>query len=313
MKKIFLLVCAGLTLLSCKEVAKKEIGKRTIPAVAENILDKTTIKLSPALKKNLSALKEDSVKRFLHICEKHPNLLSFIEQHPDFITKWEYIINSKLPEKYYANPEFLKIFLHVDDYARYSGNKIENYILREGKDGIEILNKEASRVFAKIKPGKVVEVVDENINNWFTQLKPLQGCKYIVRKSEYVIDDIGRVSSVDFKINKEVLQKSPVRDQGVQNWMHSLKGSLENDHAGHLIANEFGGGSNMLNLVPMSKNVNLSKFRSLEKQWKSLVQEGKEVKVNIDLKYEGTLERPTWINVKYEYDGQVFMESIQNI
>ena len=72
----------------------------------------------------------------------------------------------------------------------------------------------------------------------------------------------------------------------------------------------------MVNLVPMSKNVNTGEYKTLEKLWRDAIERGKEVGVEIKLKYPTKpigLERPDWIEVVYEIDGSKMTKLIKNI
>ena len=52
----------------------------------------------------------------------------------------------------------------------------------------------------------------------------------------------------------------------------------------------------------MDKIVNRSDYRIMENQWKNALQESKEVKVTIDVVYDGASKRPKEFNVKYFID-----------
>lgn len=296
-------------LTSCKQAAKKEAVSASKQLV-ELVVQKG-IKLSPQLEHSLSVLSESSQTALLQACKKNPKMLAFINEHPTFVANWDYL-RKKLPNKS-LDPDFLRMFIHADDYAKYGGNKLQNYVYKEIGNRVEIYDAQGKILYAKIHPGKVIEIVDGNINNWFTQLKPLSNAKYVVDDTEYWIDNVGRVARTHFNVTPASLAKKSVRDQSVQQQMHGLKGSLEGDQAGHLLADEFGGGTNMINLVPMTARVNKSVYRSIENKWKQYASQGKDVKVNIDLRYEGMSERPKWINVEYEVDGKRFLENIENI
>lgn len=310
MKNLFLLLSIMLCLLtSCKQTAKKETVSASKQII--ELIIKRDIKLSPQLELSLSVLSESSRKALLDACNKNSKLLIFINEHPNFIANWDYL-RKKLPNKS-LDPDFLRMFIYADDYAKYGGNKIQNYIYKEVGNVVEIYDAEGKILYAKIYPGKVINIIDDNINNWFTQLKPLCNSKYIIGDAEYIIDDAGRVSQTYFTITPKSLIKQSYRDSNVQQQMHNLKGSLENDQAGHLLADEFGGSSNMINLIPMTSRVNKSIYRSIENKWKQYASQNKDVKVKIELKYENASERPKWINIEYEVDGKKFYEVIENI
>lgn len=89
-------------------------------------------------------------------------------------------------------------------------------------------------------------------------------------------------------------------------------GKLKGDHAGHLAGDRFGGSPELDNLVSQASNVNLSQYKKIENQWAKAIEEGKNVKVNVEVKYDGDSLRPSKFNVQYEIDGEVFSKNILN-
>lgn len=89
-------------------------------------------------------------------------------------------------------------------------------------------------------------------------------------------------------------------------------GKLKGDHAGHLAGDRFGGSPELDNLVSQSSNVNLSQYKKRENQWAKELKEGKRVKVNVEIKYDGNSLRPSGFSVKYEIDGKYFEREILN-
>lgn len=186
--------------------------------------------------------------------------------------------------------------------------------IKKTSDGmIDVLSKKGEVFLARIKPGKIIEVVGDDINNWFLQLKPFPNSKYIINGAEYVTDDAGRIVST--KVKLPLAKASSHRDSCVQKKMASLKGSLSSDDAGHLIGDQFGGSSNMVNLVPMNGKINKGTYKQIEMEWKRAIESGKDVKVDLKLKYPTkptNCERPDWIEVIYEIDGQRVTKLIKN-
>ena len=74
----------------------------------------------------------------------------------------------------------------------------------------------------------------------------------------------------------------------------------------------FGGSPNLDNIVSQSKDVNLSQYKKIENQWAKAISEGKKVKVDVKVKYDGNGLRPTEFNVEYTIDGDFFSERILN-
>ena len=121
-------------------------------------------------------------------------------------------------------------------------------------------------------------------------------------KYNYETDANGRISNW----NTDNLQLTE-RD-GRLNYNSDSLGKIEGDHAGHLAGDRFGGSPELDNIVSQSQNVNLSQYKKIENQWAKAISEGKEVTVNIDIKYDGPIE----FNVEYTIDGDFFSQSILN-
>ena len=115
----------------------------------------------------------------------------------------------------------------------------------------------------------------------------------------YQTDELGRI---------KVAQDDLRLEKGVRNKGDQLKAGYEdrlpNDHGGHLIAKIFGGSGELDNLVAMDKIVNRSDYRIMENQWKNALQEGKEVKIKIDIIYDGASKRPKEFIINYSIDGE---------
>ena len=100
--------------------------------------------------------------------------------------------------------------------------------------------------------------------------------------------------------------------QSLDNIKVWIIGKIEGDHAGHIAGDRFGGSPELDNIVSQSQNVNLSQYKKIENQWAKAISEGKEVTVNIDIKYDGDGFRPIEFNVEYTIDGDFFSQSILN-
>ena len=89
-------------------------------------------------------------------------------------------------------------------------------------------------------------------------------------------------------------------------------GKVTGDHAGHLAGDRFGGSEKLDNIVTQSQNVNLSQYKKIENQWAKAIKEGKEVGVNVEIRYDGSGLRPIEFIVEYTIDGEYFCQSILN-
>ena len=125
-------------------------------------------------------------------------------------------------------------------------------------------------------------------------------------KYNYETDANGRISNW----NTDNLQLT--KRDGRLNHNPNTPGKIEGDHAGHLAGDRFGGSPELDNIVSQSQNVNLSQYKKIENQWAKAISEGKEVTVNVNIKYDGDGLRPIEFNVEYTIDGDFFSQSILN-
>ncbi|HIW32717.1 MAG TPA: DNA/RNA non-specific endonuclease [Candidatus Paenibacillus intestinavium] len=123
---------------------------------------------------------------------------------------------------------------------------------------------------------------------------------------DYETDHIGRIE----KFSADDLKLTAREDR----LPHDPKtpGKESGDHAGHLAGDRFGGSPEIDNLVSQLSNVNLSQYKKIENQWASALKDGEQVKVNVEVKYEGDSMRPSEFIVQYEIDGRFVEVSILN-
>ena len=114
----------------------------------------------------------------------------------------------------------------------------------------------------------------------------------------YQTDELGRIKAAQGDLRLEAGKRNN-RDQLKAGGDDRLPG----DHGGHLMANIFGGSGELDNLVAMDAIVNRSDYKTMENRWKNALQEGKEVKVTIDIVYDGANKRPKEFNINYIIDN----------
>ncbi|URZ14855.1 DNA/RNA non-specific endonuclease [Clostridium felsineum] len=108
----------------------------------------------------------------------------------------------------------------------------------------------------------------------------------------YETDNIGRIEK--FETDNLKLTERSNRLPHSKNTPGKLRGK---DNAGHLAGDRFGGSPKIDNLVSQLENVNKSQYKKIENQWAKALEEGKQVKVKLDIKYEGNSMRPSKFNV----------------
>ncbi|MDQ0221031.1 hypothetical protein J2S21_004189 [Peribacillus cavernae] len=156
----------------------------------------------------------------------------------------------------------------------------------------------------KVESGK--QAKPEHIIKGEYRLKP--NIKYNSNGYDYSTDGLGRINSAKGKLQL---------GEGNRNTTHQIKTGGEDrkqgDHGGHLIAHIFGGSGLVDNMVPMNgKLVNQGYYRQLEISWKTAIEAGQEVIVNVTPKYKGDSLRPTEFVVKYTIDGKEIRKRLDN-
>ncbi|GFN31598.1 DNA/RNA non-specific endonuclease [Paenibacillus xylaniclasticus] len=137
-------------------------------------------------------------------------------------------------------------------------------------------------------------------------LKPNVKYKAGEHQYDYETDNLGRIEK--FSTDELMLTAREERLPHDSN----TPGKEPGDHAGHLAGDRFGGSPEIDNLVSQSSKVNLSQYKKIENQWAKAIEEGKHVKVNVEIKYDGDSMRPSEFIVQYEIDGKFMEESILN-
>jgi len=122
----------------------------------------------------------------------------------------------------------------------------------------------------------------------------------------YETDEFGRISNW----NTENLQLTQ-REKRL-NHVAKTPGKLKGDHAGHLAGDRFGGSPKLDNMVSQSQHVNLSDYKKIENVWAQAIKQGKEVAVNVEVRYDKNGLRPTEFIVEYIIDGDATIQNIFN-
>ena len=86
------------------------------------------------------------------------------------------------------------------------------------------------------------------------------------------------------------------------------------DHAGHLIADRFGGSKEIDNIVSQLREVNLSTYKRIENEWARALSAVPELKVEVNIKviYKETDLRPSGFEIEYKIDGELKTVEISN-
>lgn len=319
MKKVFIMAVAAVLLFSCGKVAKK--GAKVAEKEAAELITKGATKIPKSLRERiLTTFPPEFAEKTIKSLENcSPELIELLEKNGKIFYIW-CDLNKQLP-KYSLDPKFVKLFVFSENFSkqgRFAGNKIKSFVFKEGKDKVIVKSKSGSDLGEIIfmDPPKVIIYETNNgrvITNWFANLHPFPNTTYELAGAKYKTDGMGRVVESTFKIDKKYANTPNLYNGKNITAIGKLKGGLAGDDGGHLLGQQFGGSSTVLNVVPMKSSVNRKEYLKLERQWQQAADAGKTVNTKVKLKYDGTsTERPAWIEVNYEIDGEKFTKLFKN-
>jgi hypothetical protein len=116
---------------------------------------------------------------------------------------------------------------------------------------------------------------------------------------DYALDAQGRVTKVEGTLK---LDHANGRNPKAQREAGGPD-RLPDDQGGHYIARIFDGPLDDFNHFAQNGNFNMGAYRSLERRWDQLLQDGHRVDVEIVPRYAGDSLRPDRLTVKYSIDG----------
>lgn len=146
------------------------------------------------------------------------------------------------------------------------------------------------------------EEIEEILNS---ELEP--NTIYVLENGDtYETDSQGRVIKAEFTLTIDDLQTSRERDgNDKSNTREVGKQGIEGDQGGHIKAHQFGGTSDKINLFPQNGNFNQGEYKRIENGIAKDLQEGKTVKVTVELIYDNKdSSRPDKVKVTKEVSDQ---------
>jgi len=178
-----------------------------------------------------------------------------------------------------------------------AGSEVTEQLAKRGDDVAEAVTRER------------IVLEGGTIGSWNRVLnQPLKAnADYLVNGYLYKTDALGRVASVEGKLDLEVAARN-----GYQQAKAGGVDRLPDDQGGHLIASIFNGPGERLNLVPMNGNFNMGAWRSMEARLADAAAAGKNVEVKIEVIYGATGGRPEAFRVEYIIDGQKSVRNLEN-
>lgn len=88
--------------------------------------------------------------------------------------------------------------------------------------------------------------------------------------------------------------------------------ALSGDERGHIIADRFYGDNSLANMVPMDGTINKGEYKRIENLWANSINEGKQVRLSIDITYKGLSYRPKSFNISYDVGDGLVTKIIHN-
>lgn len=169
-----------------------------------------------------------------------------------------------------------------------------------------------STVVAKAGSTKSSGPVNEFLNH------PLKNKTYMVDDAfVYETDDLGRtaVAWADRTKAYNTISRNTQRNSNIQkDVIRRLDGREGLDDAGHLFANNTGGPNELINQVPMSRELNRNgQWRKLEQMEEKALAAGKDVKSGRRVIYQGESKRPSAFEFISIIDGEETRVLIENI
>ena len=290
MKNVVICIVCLLTLTSCSKIARV-FSKSGVKEVLDRTATKSTIEASEKMSKELAekgariVLKKEGKEAMEYLSKQNPELKTLVEKiinTPRTSTSWDKFI-VELTEKgkiVMAHKEWINCKIEID------GNLV--------------------RAVAGAKNPKIYDGVNYGLNEFLSHRIPNK--TYIIDDYMTIVtDELGRVkhTTAIFE-NKKITQRRRVLPEEQKRIVESQGGNVVGDDGGHLIQMGMGGPNELINQVPMDKNVNKggmwAKVENFERKlgW----EQGKKVITKRKPIYKGNSLRPTEIEVDVIVDGK---------
>ena len=137
-------------------------------------------------------------------------------------------------------------------------------------------------------------------------LKP--DTEYVIDGVAYKTDGQGRIISCDGDVKQT---PDGERDLNAQKQVGG-EDRREGDQGGHILSRILGGAKGIENLLAIRGTINNGPYKSMEKEINQALDEGKDVHIHVDVKYDGDSKRPSQITAKYTIDGKETVTEYDN-
>lgn len=148
-------------------------------------------------------------------------------------------------------------------------------------------------------------MVDDNGKPYMKNGELLPNTSYELNGNKYETDSEGRKIRIEATAEINNTPRPSLNSRKVEGLEHG-------DDKGHIIAHVLGGSDTEGNLVAMDAKLNRGEYKSMELSAKRALEDGKEVKMTVEIEYEGDSKRPKSFTVTLEIDGEFTVKKFLN-
>ena len=163
---------------------------------------------------------------------------------------------------------------------------------RGEKEASERLSKNAAERHASEQP-----LAPKTDNG--AKIQPQRPTTHTKNGYTYQLDSHGRVTKVEGTLT---LNKSQTRNPNAQKTAGG-KDRLPDDQGGHFVGRRFDGPTDEMNHFAQNGNFNNSAYKKLENSWEKALKDNKDVRIEINPRYNGDSLRPDKVTIKQWIDG----------
>ena len=336
MKKILILFIAIITSGSADAQALKKYGKEVVEQ-ALKLVGKESIESSDIIIKRvfkddvaeniLERYDDDILEKLAKEVSENSELEGLLTSNNSAFKTWLLLGKTKASK----NIEVIKYFSNIMDDLGEQGLK-NKYVFQQSGD-ILIIKSKKGRQIASINNDIITAKPwrgNKDLNPLLNEHKMIPNSTFKINGQYYKTLEDGKYKEISGVLT-HLPKNKPVRSIKMQSLSKKVKGGIpktENgkiiitqsgspvykDDGGHIIANMFGGGSELYNYFPMSSKINRQggTWAQMERIWENALRKRKKVDYKIKPIYDGKSQRPDKLYVTYEIDGKRVTELFDN-
>lgn len=138
------------------------------------------------------------------------------------------------------------------------------------------------------------------------ELRP--NTEYTIGGVTYKTDELGRIILCEGSVKQT---PDGERDLEAQKQVGG-QDRREGDQGAHIVARILGGAKGIENLLPVRETINKGPYKTMENEISQALDEGKDVSIHVDVKYDGDSRRPSEIAVTHIVDGKETVTEYDN-